>query len=217
MIVYDSLGNKYSLTETNKKGGEGRLYSVDESAIHYAKIFNPEKRTRGREAKIREWEKMYTNGMLDDSFLEQVVVPQRCLYENPTRQDYRSFVGYLMEKQTNFRDLSNVYSENELSYLEKVWVARNICTLTYRVHNFEREVVIGDYNADNVAVFMSTLKAKLIDVDSFQLMINRGGRSMRCPCTVCVPEYLAPEINRRLKKEKADLVTVDQTNDPYIG
>lgn len=216
MIVYDTSGRSYLLEETKLGGGEGKLYSVAGNTRQYVKIFKNEKRTRGREAKILEWEDMYISGLLTGGFLEQVVVPQRCLYESASRQDVRSFVGYLMEKQTGFRTLQNIYTENDLDYMEKVWVARNLCVLTNRIHTFERDIVIGDYNADNVAVFMSLGKAKFIDVDSFQLNLQRNGKRILCPCTVGVPEFMAPEISRRLKKERTDLENVEQGPDNPI-
>lgn len=216
MVVYDILGRQYSLSETNLGGGEGKLYSVDNVYGLYAKIFNREKRTRGREAKILEWERMYDQRIINQNFCEQIVVPQKCLYESANRHDVQTFAGYAMDKLSGFRTLKNVYIAQDLNYIQKVWTARNLCILTNRVHSLGREIVIGDYNADNVAVFMSTSTAKFIDVDSFQLIINKNGKRILCPCTVGVPEFMAPEISRRLKKEKTDLENVDQGPDNPI-
>ena len=69
------------------------------------------------------------------------------------------------------------------------------------------------YNADNIVIFPQTSTAKFIDVDSFQLTIHRSNKRILCPCTVGVPEFMAPEIARRLKKEKTDLENVDQDAD----
>ena len=216
MIAYDTSGKSYSLTETNLGGGEGKLYAVDNNPELYAKIFKSEKRTKGREAKILEWEKMLTENDLNQNFCRQIVVPQKCLYAQTTSQNTQTFVGYLMEKQTSFRTLKNTYLAKDFDYMQKVWTARNLCILTNRVHSLEREIIIGDYNADNIAIFPSTSTAKFIDVDSFQLVINRNGRRILCPCTVGVPEFMAPEISRRLKKEKSDLEHVDQGPDDPI-
>ena len=216
MVVYDNSGRSYFLKETKLSGGEGKIYSVAGNSHLCAKIFKDEKRTKGREAKILEWESMYVRGLLPEGFLEQVVVPQCCLYDDFFRQDVRSFVGYLMEKQKGFRSLQKVYTENDLDYMEKVWVARNLCVLTNRIHIFEREIVIGDYNADNLAVFMSSGRVKFIDVDSFQLNLLRNGKRILCPCTVGVPEFMAPEISRRLRKERTDLENIAQGPDNPI-
>lgn len=216
MIAYDTSGSDYFLTETNLGGGEGKLYSVEGNSSLYAKIFKPEKRTRGKEAKIRQWQTMFETGVVDIGFCKQVVVPLKALYSdsNPHKQNVRTFIGYLMEKQNDFNTLTNIYTEPDFDYKRQVWAARNLCILTNRVHSLGDDVVVGDYNADNVAVFMSTSTAKFIDVDSFQLTIN--GRRVLLPCTVGVPEFMAPEINRRLKKEKADLETVIQEPDNPI-
>lgn len=198
MIAYDINGRSYSLNESNLGGGEGKLYSVANHPELYAKIFKEEKRTRGREAKILEWEYMFEANELDKNFSDQNI---------------QTFLGYLMEKQTSFKVLKDVYVENDLSYAQKVWAARNLCILTNRVHSAQRGITIGDYNADNIVIFPQTSTAKFIDVDSFQLTIHRSNKRILCPCTVGVPEFMAPEIARRLKKEKTDLENVDQDAD----
>lgn len=213
MNAYDTSGAEYSLTETSICGGEGTLYEVDRNHSQYAKIFKAEKRTKGREAKILEWEKKFSQGLLSTGFTGQIVLPQKCLYTSKTCQNTSTFAGYLMEKLVGFRTLQNVYTENDLNYMQKVWVARNLCILTNTVHSFGDGIIIGDYNADNVAVFMSTGTAKFIDVDSFQFILHKNNRKILCPCTVGVPEFMAPEICRRLKSEKADLESIDQGPD----
>lgn len=213
MIAYDINGRSYSLNESNLGGGEGKLYSVANHPELYAKIFKEEKRTRGREAKILEWEYMFEANELDKNFSDQVVIPRKCLYSQKSGQNIQTFLGYLMEKQTSFKVLKDVYVENDLSYAQKVWAARNLCILTNRVHSAQRGITIGDYNADNIVIFPQTSTAKFIDVDSFQLTIHRSNKRILCPCTVGVPEFMAPEIARRLKKEKTDLENVDQDAD----
>ena len=213
MIAYDINGRSYSLNESNLGGGEGKLYSVANHPELYAKIFKEEKRTRGREAKILEWEYMFEANELDKNFSDQVVIPRKCLYSQKSGQNIQTFLGYLMEKQTSFKVLKDVYVENDLSYAQRVWAARNLCILTNRVHSAQRGITIGDYNADNIVIFPQTSTAKFIDVDSFQLTIHRSNKRILCPCTVGVPEFMAPEIARRLKKEKTDLENVDQDAD----
>ena len=213
MIAYDINGRSYSLNESNLGGGEGKLYSVANHPELYDKIFKEEKRTRGREAKILEWEYMFEANELDKNFSDQVVIPRKCLYSQKSGQNIQTFLGYLMEKQTSFKVLKDVYVENDLSYAQKVWAARNLCILTNRVHSAQRGITIGDYNADNIVIFPQTSTAKFIDVDSFQLTIHRSNKRILCPCTVGVPEFMAPEIARRLKKEKTDLENVDQDAD----
>lgn len=69
-----------------------------------------------------------------------------------------------MEKQTSFRTLKNTYLAKDFDYMQKVWTARNLCILTNRVHSLEREIIIGDYNADNIAIFPSTSIFSLLTV-----------------------------------------------------
>ena len=98
MITYDTSGKSYLLTETNLGGGEGKLYAVDNAPEMYAKIFKSEKRTKGREAKILEWENMLADAELNQNFCRQIVVPQKCLYTQSASQNTQTFVGYLMGK-----------------------------------------------------------------------------------------------------------------------
>lgn len=212
MIVYDTNGRSYSLRETNLSGGEGKLYAVDGINNLYAKIFKKEKCTKGRELKILEWERMYQQGMLKHEFCDQIVIPRKCLYSSLSRQNTSSFVGYMMEKQNDFLALDEVYTTQSYDYYQKVWVARNLCILTNLVHSMGKNYVIGDYNPDNVALFMSGSTAKLIDVDSVQMSAcNKNGTEILLPTSVGVPEFLAPEIGRRLKAEKTDLENVYQS------
>ena len=214
MIVYDTTGRSYSLRETNLGGGEGKLYAVDGINNLYAKIFKKEKCTKGRELKILEWERMFQNGLLKIDFCSQIVVPRKCLYSTPNRQNTGAFVGYMMEKQNNFLALDEVYTTQDYDYFQKVWVARNLCILTNLIHSMGKNYVIGDYNPDNVALFMSGSTAKLIDVDSVQMSaFDKQGREILLPTSVGVPEFLAPEIGRRLKAEKTDLENVYQSPD----
>ena len=79
MIAYDINGRSYSLNESNLGGGEGKLYSVANHPELYAKIFKEEKRTRGREAKILEWEYMFEARILVIRllFLESVYIHRK--------------------------------------------------------------------------------------------------------------------------------------------
>lgn len=216
MEVFDTTGTPYALNETSCRGGEGRMYSVDGRSDLLAKVFKPEKRSRGREAKIRQWEEWLRNGTASESFLNHVVIPQRCLYSSAYDQNSRTFVGYLMEKLSDFCNLHDIYKDPHITYLQKVWAARNLCILTHAVHSLGPDIVIGDYNANNIAVFPRTSTAKLIDVDSFQVTVHRNGTTIFCPCTVGVPEFMAPEICRRLRREKTNLEEIDQGPDNAI-
>ena len=208
MTAYDTSGQKYELTETNHCGGEGTLYQAAKMPTLYAKIFKQEKRTRGREAKIREWERMLRDGELGESFCEQVIVPQRCLYARADLQNKDTFVGYTMKKLTGFQTLAEIVTKDSFTYPQKVHTAANLAILTNAVHTQRRKIVIGDYNFDNVAIFTTrneNCRAALMDVDSFQIYAMAGGRQRLCCCSVGTDAFLAPEITRTLKKNKTNL------------
>ena len=214
MIVYDADGKEYLIEETDLKGGESKLYTVEKHPELRAKIFKEEYRTRGREAKILEWENMIERNELNKSFCDQVVVPKKCLYLQKNNQKSSGFAGCLMDEQANFKNIKEIYTAKDLSYPKKVWIARNLCVLTNRIHELKREVIIGDYS--NIIVFPANGTVKLIDVDTCQLVTIYRNKRVLCPCTVGVRELIAPEIAGRLKKEKTDLENVDQDADNPI-
>ena len=218
-VVYDKKGRQHVVTETSSKGGEGRIFTVNHDHSVVAKIFNPEKRTLGRYAKVQAWETLQEERLVPKAFLDQVIAPGTTLYaRNPTaeRNPKKLFIGYEMKKLENFQTLKKIYLDDQLSFLEKAWVARNLAVLTNTVHNFkpgdvDSPLIIGDFNADNIAVLpQDGCICKLIDVDSCQMTLNFNQRLILCPTTVCQPEILAPEIARRLREEKANLETVAQ-------
>lgn len=207
MIVYGSDGNIYTIRDRFAGGGEGDLHNIEGHPELVAKLFHADKRgSRGRWAKVDEWTKMYRS--LDETFTEQVVIPQVALYDSNDK-NYQTFCGYLMEKLSSFQALNQIYKQNALDYSQKVWIAVNLCILTSKIHS--KGQVVGDYNPDNVAVFPSKGTSKFIDTDSFQLIIDRDGKRRLCPCLVGVAEFLAPEIHNRLIADKANLESVDQS------
>lgn len=143
-----------------------------------------------------------------------MVVPKKCLYLQKNNQKSLGFAGCLMDEQANFKNIKEIYTAKDLSYPEKVWIARNLCVLTNRIHELKREVIIGDYS--NIIVFPANGTVKLIDVDTCQLVTIYRNKRVLCPCTVGVRELIAPEIAGRLKKEKTDLENVDQDADNPI-
>lgn len=213
MIAFDTSGRQYHLQETNLGGGEGTLCMIEEAPHLCAKVFKAGKRTRGKEAKILGWGQLLSAGKIDTRFCDQVVVPRDCLYSQSDNQDFNSLLGYTMEKLTGFRTLQNIYEKNDIDFIQRVWIARNLCILTNRVHSLGSGFVVGDYNTNNVAVFLATSTAKFIDVDSFQLVVSRNGKKVFCPCNAAVPEFVAPEVSRRLRKERTNLENITQGPD----
>ena len=214
MITYDETGRKYKLIDSPDKGGEGRICLVEGNSGICAKIFKPEKVSRGKYAKVTEWMRLRKAGALDANFFDQVTVPLACLYLRADRQDLSSFIGYTMKRHKNFYTLRDVYINDSLDYRGKVTAALNLCIITNNLH--KKEVIIGDFNADNILMFKNS-KAALIDADSMQLVIDSGGRRVLLPCNVGKPEFMPPEITTRLKREKADLKSAAQSvNDPIF-
>lgn len=87
MIVYDADGKEYLIEETDLKGGESKLYTVEKHPELCAKIFKEEYRTRGREAKILEWENMIERNELNKSFcpIRWLFLKNVCIFRKTIR------------------------------------------------------------------------------------------------------------------------------------
>ncbi|MGN1412529.1 MAG: hypothetical protein ACI4WH_08520 [Oscillospiraceae bacterium] len=204
MNYYGNDGHIYEIVpQVLSHGGEGELHDVKRYPHLVAKIFFSQCRNNERKGKVEALTKI----SFDKNFKDQIIVPQVALYEDAK---HTKFVGYLMDKiEHKFVSLKTIYDfENDIPYFNKVRVAENLCIVTNLVHSLG--LVIGDYNNKNIAVDPSNGRIKLIDVDSFCVTASRkdGSGKKTYRCGVGVKELIAPELQVKLKKEKADLSTI---------
>ncbi|MBR2869739.1 MAG: hypothetical protein IKB88_11845 [Clostridia bacterium] len=199
MVYYNQNGRAYNLDEKSfKGGGEGNVYDVIGQPSLVAKIYHANMLDAQITAKILAYADFFKSW--DSNFRLYTVPPIEPLFDSN-----RKFAGYIMGKLVgDYVPLSSIYDADvgkDISYKNKIITAGNMCVITKLAH--DNGVVIGDYNQKNIGVD-PTGKVHLFDNDSFQFKAN--GKTHRC--VVGVPEEMAPEIHKALKKEKADLKSV---------
>lgn len=191
-IYQGQNGREYTIEKTElASGGEGSIYAIQGNDELVLKIFKPDRRTKDREDKLLkmiEYE-------LDKEQLKQITWPQDVVYDDT------SFVGYVMPRLYENRNLNVVYSTagNKLDLRHRILIAYNLCAAVDTVHNLGQ--VCGDLNPQNICVNLnltseSALRVTLVDTDSYH--ISDGDKIHRCE--VGLANYLAPEIQKKMDK-----------------
>ena len=212
MILDGCSGTKYDLhRDPFASGGEGELYwasdrGIRNSAELVAKIFKDNVDINEKEKKIMA---MLKNRPYDPQ--QELAWPIDGLYLNGR------FVGYVMVKAESSEVLSALYEYGDFSKFsdtplsKKIQVAMNICSALNKVH--EAGHVCGDLNPNNVSVNSQTGRITLLDTDSYH--INDGSDLYRCK--VGMPDYIAPELQGKLKDglDRAQLPTFTGDTDRF--
>lgn len=173
-----------------KRGGEGTVYSIENSPSQVMKIYHAGKGTESRHRKILT--------MLDRPIGEdgcsQITWPEDILCD-----DKSNFVGYVMRRVSNTEPLNVLYSDEykDMPKKSKVIVAKNLCAAINAVHEIDQ--VCGDLNPNNIGVNTITGRVTIFDADSFHIR-DTSGNVYRCE--VGMAEYLAAEIQNELKNGK---------------
>lgn len=169
-------------------GGEGTIYEILGNENQVAKIFKEKYRTEQRRNKLL----VMLSYDLDTEQLSEITWPQDILY------DKGGFVGYVMPKLKNVKNLNVVYSKgmDEIGLKERVVIAYNICVAVGEVHKIGQ--VCGDLNPQNICVnldskFRSQYHVTLVDTDSYH--ITKDGTTFRCG--VGLGQYIAPELQKK--------------------
>lgn len=182
-------------SEINKKGGEARLYKIKGDNSHIAKIFKEENRTSFRREKI----KVMLETKVHPAVFEQVTWPIDILY------DGNEFVGYIMDKVEDSVELFDINSplyDKDITSLDRLIIAINICSAVNAVHSTGN--IVGDMNSKNILINPKSLKLTIVDTDSF--VIKKNSKEFRCG--VGRPEYIAPELSRRLHNTDLERVSL---------
>lgn len=189
-------GTKYVLEEPCiGKGGEGSVYNIVGMSKYVAKIYN-DKHGRGDATKRYKIETML-NIKLPQAVKSQIAWPQDILTQKGV------FVGYVMQKISNTEKINGIYSNSidTISLDNKIVIAKNLCAAIDAVHGVGQ--VCGDLNPNNIAVDAQNAQITLLDTDSFHITDKRANVVYRCE--VGLPEYIAPEIQNKLKHTGEDL------------
>lgn len=204
MILYGNDGNSYQIEDKAfKTGGEATLHEINNHPEWVAKLYKPEKRNLNRRKKLHVMTKLNVSQYFRDS----IILPLVVLYDDNKCKN--NFIGYIMDRVQNITELQNIYYKNELSLFQKVTVAMNLCIMINLVHGADQ--VIGDLNPKNIAFDKQTGTGVLIDTDSFHITVKKSTDQkdkLTFPCTVGVEALIAPELKEKLKKQHADLESV---------
>lgn len=173
------------------KGGEGSVYKISEKPDYVLKVFIDKNRTETRHRKLLAM----LNTPLSISAMSQVTWPVDVVYDNGR------FVGYVMPETKNNEDLNVMYSDKYICPLnEKITIAKNLCAAVNSIHEVGQ--VCGDLNPKNIAVDPRTGNVTLVDTDSYDIKDKNKGTEYRCE--VGLPEYIAKELQEKLKQNKGD-------------
>lgn len=175
-------------TEAVGRGGEGEIYRIDNDPSHVLKIFYPEKRTDSSYRKLCAM----TDMQLSQKLSSQLTWPEDIVFENG------AFAGFLMEALNNTIPLNRVYMEENravCTYDKRIVIAKNLCAAVNAVHSAGQ--VVGDLNPNNIAVDINTGLVTLVDTNSYHITDRNTGEVYKCE--VGLPEYLAKEIQLKLR------------------
>lgn len=173
------------------KGGEGSVYKISEKPDYVLKVFIDKNRTETRHRKLLAM----LNTPLSISAMSQVTWPIDVVYDNG------KFVGYVMPETKKNEDLNVMYSDKYICPLnEKITIAKNLCAAVNSIHEVGH--VCGDLNPKNIAVDPRTGNVTLVDTDSYDIKDKNKGTEYRCE--VGLPEYIAKELQEKLKQNKGD-------------
>lgn len=194
MIYKGRTGQQYNLASTPfAQGGEGVIYNVSGNQDIVVKLYKSGKNDAAKERKLIKM----VNNPPNNKALSQIAWPLDVIYDAN-----RKFVGFTMPKLAKKEDLNVIYEYGDtakyknLPWNFKIVAAKNLCAVLSAVHTAGH--VVGDLNPRNISVDPQNGHIAFFDADSFHITDN--GTVYRC--NVGMPEYLAPEIQRKLKTEK---------------
>lgn len=165
------INNKeYTLTDINKFGGEGDLYTVNYlGETKCVKVFYPEKRTPFNEKKIyvliNKFEIISLGGV--ENYLGYP--------ELPVYDTNRKFCGFMMRYFGNHFPISELkFSNNHYNYGNTELFDDDIFKLCDNLSFYlkilhKAGIILGDVNPENILIDKNNLSPCLVDFDSVQV------------------------------------------------
>ena len=201
MTLTGITGTTYRLDPTPiGSGGEGDIYSVI-GMDYVAKIYKSAEMT----LELYEKLKIMIENPPNASVLTQVAWPLDIVYE-----DGGPYIGFIMPKLSINAELGEVYqypSALEISYHQKINIARNICAVISEVH--KAGYVFGDFNPRNIGLDVDTGLVSFLDTDTYHVIGMSKDSVYRC--NVCAPGYAAPELLEKCSDYVAENPTASKS------
>lgn len=177
----------YTMDEELGKGSTGSVFSICGDNDNVAKIFHKPNTLRNKKiiAMYRlEW---------STQVKEYVVLPKVILFED---EQLKTMCGFVMEKlDEHFVPLSTILRERRLSIRKLAVVGISLCEAVREIHSSGNgNVLIGDFNANDVWVNHITGAVKFVNMDSFQINCFLQGEKTVIPCVEIYPDLISPEI-----------------------
>lgn len=203
---YGRFGTQYTTVKQLGSGGEGTVYTLSGYDGIVAKIYKAERFHNSNERNIME-RKLKAMLSMNVAYIVDGIArfswPQDILYENGV------MVGFTMPEIHTKYKIFDMYRGGKNSIREKVYpnytwkysvqFAYHLAWLVHYLHSYN--IVIGDFNQNNIAIDPQSGTVIIIDCDSFDITDSITGEHF--PCTVGLPEMLAPELQTVGNLEKA--------------
>ncbi len=188
--IFDPQGVARTLGPELAKGGEGRVFPLQQYPDILVKCYHPEVLSKRGQELQRKTEAML---VLKERFRSHPVSwPLVNVFD-----DQRRWVGYAMRRAKGvpmFRlahAMAYAKSFPGLNRIEVVAYLRSLLSALKGLHH--QHVHVGDYNLNNILCQPGSDKISLIDCDSYQIEV--GGRLFSCP--VGSPDMTAKEQHGR--------------------
>lgn len=199
MIVYTERNTALRLKEPAiSSGGEGSVYAVDSFPDRVVKLYKNPKEAAQREDKILKMISIEKSSGFKTSKLSDCVAwPMGPVYDNQKR-----FIGFGMQTVHSSIELDDVYcyppqNNCRISLRDKVEILISLCEAVDKIHSAGQQ--FGDGNPNNIKI-TSTSNNKIVMIDADSYHIHSGGKLYKC--IVCHPDYVAPELSRKVKDDK---------------
>ena len=199
-------GQFYQLDKQIAAGGEGIVYEIRSISDKVAKIykadhFKSESERQAMERKLRAMLSFNIQPFIDGKL--RLAWPQDILFENG------KMVGFVMPSVKSRIKIFDICRSSpggirykiypQYTWLHSVQYAYLLAWVVDYVH--KNNVIIGDMNPNNIIIDTDNSTVILIDCDSFDITDPKTGEHF--PCTVGLPEVLAPEIQGVVDIKKA--------------
>lgn len=194
---YGRLGTRYTTVKPVGTGGEGTVYTLSGYDGIVAKIYKAGRFRNCNERGIME-RKLKAMLSMNVAYIVDGIArfswPQDILYENDV------MVGFVMPEIHTKYKIFDMYRVGKNPIREKIYpnytwkysvqFAYHLAWLVNYLHSYN--IVIGDFNQNNIAIDTQNGTVVIIDCDSFDITDSITGEHL--PCMVGLPEMLAPEL-----------------------